>query len=43
MKKWILSAAVYLIVVVGVYYVYTSMAEPSIENPEHSNTEQHNE
>lgn len=40
MQKWILSATIYLIVVVGAYYAITAVAGPS-ENSEHSNTEQH--
>ncbi|WP_019153621.1 hypothetical protein [Robertmurraya massiliosenegalensis] len=40
MKKWILSASVYLFVVLGAYYAITSVASPA-DNPNHSNTEQH--
>ena len=29
MKKWVLSALAYLIVVVGSYYAYTAIANPS--------------
>ena len=43
MKKWVLSAFAYLIVVVGSYYAYTSIANPSTEDVQHSNTELHNE
>lgn len=37
MKKWVLSAIIYLVVVVGVYYVYTSIAGSSEVNPSHVN------
>ncbi|MDF1511038.1 hypothetical protein PZE06_23165 [Robertmurraya sp. DFI.2.37] len=40
MKKWVLSATIYLLVAVGAYYVITAVAGPA-ENPAHSNTEQH--
>ena len=43
MKKWVLSALAYLIVVLGSYYAYTAIAAPSIEDGQHINTEQHNE
>ncbi len=36
MKKWALSAIVYLVVVVGAYYVYTAIAGPSEEIPSHT-------
>ena len=43
MKKWVLSALAYLIVVVGSYYAYTSIANPPpTEDVQHSNTELHN-
>ncbi len=38
MKKWVLSAIVYVVVVVGAYYAYTAVAGPSEESPSH---EQH--
>lgn len=40
MKKWALSAIVYLVVVVGAYYVYTAIIGPSEESPTH---EQHHQ
>ncbi|MEQ2527656.1 hypothetical protein WMO40_13175 [Bacillaceae bacterium CLA-AA-H227] len=40
MKKWILSATIYLLVVVGSYYGITAVTGPS-EDPTHSNMEQH--
>ena len=43
MKKWVLSALAYLIVVVGSYYAYTAIASPPPEDGQHTNTEQHNE
>jgi hypothetical protein len=43
MKKWALSAIVYFLVVVGAYYTYTAIAEPSAEGVEHSNPEQHDQ
>ena len=44
MKKWVLSALAYLIVVVGSYYAYTAIANPpSKEDVQHSNTELHKE
>lgn len=43
MKKWVLTALAYLIVVVGSYYAYTAIADPTVEDGEHTNTEQHNE
>jgi hypothetical protein len=43
MKKWVLSALAYLIVVVGSYYAYTAIANPHVEDVQHTNTEQHNE
>ncbi|MDQ0232415.1 MULTISPECIES: hypothetical protein [Bacillaceae] len=42
MKKWVLSALAYLIVVVGAYYAY-SIVSPPVEDQEHTNIEQHNE
>lgn len=42
MKKWVLSALAYLVVVVGSYYAYTAITPPP-EDVQHSNTEQHNE
>lgn len=38
MKKWALSAILYVAVVVGAYYIYISIAGPSEEIPSH---EQH--
>ncbi len=38
MKKWVLSAIIYVVVVVGAYYTYTAVAEPSEESPSY---EQH--
>lgn len=35
MKKWALSAILYVAVVVGAYYIYSSVAEPSEEIPSH--------
>lgn len=43
MKKWVLSALAYLIVVIGSYYAYSAIASPSVEEEQHTNTEQHNE
>ena len=43
MKKWVFSALAYLIVVVGSYYSYAAIANPSAEDVQHSNTELHNE
>lgn len=44
MRKWVLSALAYLIVVVGFYYAYTSITNPpSEEDVQHSNTELHKE
>lgn len=43
MKKWVLSALAYLIVVVGSYYAYTAIANPLVENEQHIKIEQHNE
>lgn len=43
MKKWVLSALAYLIVVIGSYYAYTAIAAPSIDEGPPMNTEQHNE
>jgi hypothetical protein len=40
MKKWILSATVYLLVVVGGYYAITAVSGP-VDNLEHTNTEKH--
>ena len=37
------SALAYLIVVVGSYYAYTEIVNPSAEDMQHSNTELHNE
>ena len=42
MKKWVLSALAYLIVVLGSYYAYTAIAAPS-QRMDNINTEQHNE
>ena len=33
MKKWALSAIVYLIVVIGAYYTYTAVAGPPEVSP----------
>lgn len=35
MKKWALSAIIYLVVVVGAYYAYTAIAGPPEESPSH--------
>jgi len=43
MKKWLLSALVYLIVVAGSYYAYSAIANPPAEDVQHSNTVLHNE
>ena len=43
MKKWVLSALAYLIIVLGSYYAYTAISAPSIEDGQPINTEQHNE
>ncbi|WP_338472960.1 hypothetical protein R4Z10_09655 [Niallia sp. XMNu-256] len=43
MKKWVLSALAYLLVVVGIYYAYTTIASPSAEDGQHTNIEQHDE
>jgi hypothetical protein len=42
-KKWVLSALAYLIVVLGSYYAYSAITAPSIEDVPPINTEQHNE
>ena len=42
MKKWVLSALAYLIVVVGAYYAYSIVSTP-VEDQEQTNIEQHNE
>lgn len=36
MKKWVISALVYLVVVVGAYYAYSSIGEPA-DKADHSN------
>lgn len=41
MKKWLLSAVAYLIIVVGSYYAYTAVSGPPPDGAEHSNPEQH--
>ncbi|MGN7399588.1 hypothetical protein ACTHO0_06985 [Cytobacillus praedii] len=41
MKKWVLSAIAYLLVVVGGYYTYEAVAGSPVEDPGHSDTEQH--
>ncbi|WP_256240663.1 hypothetical protein [Bacillus sp. V3B] len=43
MKKWMISALIYLVVVVGSYYAYTSISGAPAEDIEHSNTEQHDQ
>lgn len=43
MKKWVISAVVYLLVVVGGYYAMTGLSEPPEDSSEHTNTEQHEE
>ncbi|WP_180955021.1 hypothetical protein [Bacillus sp. V3-13] len=41
MKKWALSALVYLIVVLGVYYVYASFTQADSENIDHNEEMEH--
>jgi hypothetical protein len=41
MKKWVLSALSYLIVVVGSYYAYTAITSNSVDDVDHSKVEQH--
>lgn len=41
MKKWVLSALAYLIIVVGAYYAYDAIVGPSTNDQGHMNTEQH--
>ncbi len=41
MKKWTLSAIAYLLIVVGIYYGYTALADPPADSDGHTNTEQH--
>jgi hypothetical protein len=41
MKKWALSAIVYLLVVVGGYYAYEAFAGSPVDDPGHSDTEQY--
>lgn len=43
MKKWAISALVYLLVVVGGYYVYASFAEPESHNETEASHEQEGE
>ena len=43
MRKWVLSALAYFIVVVGSYSAYMSIANSSTKDVQHSNTELHNE
>jgi hypothetical protein len=43
MKKWVISAVVYLLVVVGGYYAVTGLSESPKDGPEHTNTDQHEE
>ncbi|MEK3993008.1 MULTISPECIES: hypothetical protein [Robertmurraya] len=37
MKKWVISALVYLVVVVGAYYAYSSIAGEPTDEADHSN------
>ncbi|WP_261798734.1 hypothetical protein [Bacillus tuaregi] len=43
MKKWVISAVVYLLVVVGGYYAVTGFSEAPSDGSEHNNTELHGE
>ena len=43
MKKWVLSALVYLIAVLDSYYAFTAMTSPTAVDVQHSNNEQHHE
>ena len=40
MKTWVLSAIVYVVVVVGAYYAYTAVEGPSEEPPSHGQHEE---
>jgi hypothetical protein len=42
MKKWVLSAIAYLLVVVGAYYAYTAIEGPPDQNSDQGGTEEHN-
>lgn len=35
MKKWALSAIIYLVVVIGAFYAYTAITGTSEESPSH--------
>ena len=41
MKKWALSAIIYLLVVVGAYYAYTAITSNPVDDVNHSKVEQH--
>ncbi|WP_263597266.1 hypothetical protein [Metabacillus idriensis] len=41
MKKWMLSAIAYLLVVVGSYYAYNSIAGEPADEVDHTEMEQH--
>jgi hypothetical protein len=41
MKKWAFAAIAYFLIVVGVYYGYTTLADPPADSTDHSHTEQH--
>nr|WP_295971018.1 hypothetical protein [uncultured Bacillus sp.] len=41
MKKWVLSAIAYFLIVIAIYYGWTAIAEPPADHNEHSETEQH--
>jgi len=43
MKKWVISALVYFLVVVGSYYAFTALTDTPANDTEHTNTEQHNQ
>ncbi|WP_180955654.1 MULTISPECIES: hypothetical protein [Bacillus] len=43
MKKWALSALVYLLIVLGMYYVYASLTEADSENIDHNEEMEHSD
>ncbi|WP_185805384.1 hypothetical protein [Bacillus canaveralius] len=43
MKKWALSAVVYLLVVLGAYYMYASFTEDDSENINHNEEIEHSD
>jgi hypothetical protein len=43
MKKWTLSAMIYLLVVVGAYYAYDAFAGPPAEEVNHTGEQLHHQ